>query len=253
MTIDSNNGAKAGPREKPEKIADELRALIVSGELSEGDSLGNVPDLVERFGVSRPSMREGLRILETEGLVSVVRGVGGGVVVHEPNQRMTARMAAVILQSRNVPLGDVVDALTILEAISARAIAGRRNRKAIVEELRQLMLQERRSMSPDKLGVLSAEFHARLVSAAGNETISIVVEMLTEVVTRAVAAVGPERDPRHAPDALRIGIRARERLLEMIEAGDGDAAEQHWRAHMKILAKMLAPQAATVVDLTHHD
>jgi hypothetical protein len=81
-------------------------------------------------------------------------------------------------------------------------------------------------MSTEQLGVLSAEFHARLVSAAGNATVSIVVEMLTEVVTRAVAAVGPERDPRHAPDALRIGIRARERLLEMIEAGDGEAAER---------------------------
>jgi len=64
-------------REKPQKIADELRSLIVSGELSEGDSLGHEPDLVERFGVSRPSLREALRILEAEGLVTVVRGVRG--------------------------------------------------------------------------------------------------------------------------------------------------------------------------------
>ena len=81
-------------REKPEQIADELRSLIVSGELAEGDSLGREPDLVERFGVSRPSLREALRILEAEGLITVVRGVLGGVVVHQPNERMTARTAA---------------------------------------------------------------------------------------------------------------------------------------------------------------
>jgi len=45
-------------REKPQQIADELRALIVAGELSEGESLGLEPQLVECFGVSRPSLRE---------------------------------------------------------------------------------------------------------------------------------------------------------------------------------------------------
>ena len=44
-------------RKKPQQIADELRAMIVSGQLSEGDSLGHEPELVERFGVSRPSLR----------------------------------------------------------------------------------------------------------------------------------------------------------------------------------------------------
>ena len=88
---------KSPPREKPQQIADELRALIVGGELSEGDSLGHEPELVERFGVSRPSLREALRILEAEGLITVVRGVLGGVVVHEPDERMTARAAALVL------------------------------------------------------------------------------------------------------------------------------------------------------------
>ena len=92
------------PREKPQQIADELRALIASGALAEGDSLGHEPDLIERFGVSRPSLREALRILEAEGLISVIRGVQGGVVVHAPNRRQTARTAAIVLQSRNVSL-----------------------------------------------------------------------------------------------------------------------------------------------------
>src|SRR3546814_20796346 len=53
-------------REKPQQIADERRQLFVSGELDEGDSLGKETELIERFGVSRPSLREALRILEAE-------------------------------------------------------------------------------------------------------------------------------------------------------------------------------------------
>ena len=117
---------KSKTREKPQQIADELRSLIIAGELSEGDSLGHEPDLVERFGVSRPSLREALRILEAEGFITVVRGVRGGVVVHEPDQRMTAGTVAMVLQARNVALADVFEARAQLEPLAARAIASMR-------------------------------------------------------------------------------------------------------------------------------
>src|SRR5262245_65866219 len=114
---------KTPSREKPEIIADEIRAMIVRGDVTAGDSLGREPDLVERFGVSRPSLREALRILEAEGLITVVRGVLGGVVVRAPDVSVTARTAAVLLQSRNVTLGDVHDARSVIEPAAARLVA----------------------------------------------------------------------------------------------------------------------------------
>src|SRR6516162_5746328 len=126
-------------REKPQQIADELRQLIIVGELDEGDSLGHEPDLIERFGVSRPSLREALRILEAEGLITVVRGVQGGVVVHRPDKRLTARTAAIVLQARNVPLADVFEARTILEPAAVRLLASSRNRKANARRLRAMI------------------------------------------------------------------------------------------------------------------
>ena len=240
-------------REKPQQVADELRALIVSGELSEGDSLGREPELVERFGVSRPSLREALRILEAEGLITVLRGVRGGVVVHEPNERMTARTAAVVLAARNVPLSDVYEARSILEPMAARTIAGMRNRKKAVRELEQAVEAQRLSIeNPREFGVANAAFHERLVALAGNQTLTIVAEMLNEIVVRAVTAVSQERDSGSL-STRRRGIRSQERLLELIEAGDGEAAEEHWRAHMQVVGKvMLGAEASTVVDLLNH-
>jgi GntR family transcriptional repressor for pyruvate dehydrogenase complex len=241
-------------REKPQQIADELRALIVGGELAEGDSLGHEPDLVDRFGVSRPSLREALRILEAEGLVTVVRGVHGGVVVHEPNERMTARTAALVLQARNVALADVFEARSLLEPLAARGIATMRGRRAAVNELRRLISDEVATIEdPERFGVANAAFHERLVSLAGNQTLSIVAEMLNEIVARAVTAVSQAGDVVGSLSTRRRGIRSQERLLELLEAGDGAAAEEHWRSHMQVVGRvMLGQQASTVVDLLHH-
>jgi GntR family transcriptional repressor for pyruvate dehydrogenase complex len=241
-------------REKPQQIADELRALIVSGELAEGDSLGHEPDLVHRFGVSRPSLREALRILEAEGLVTVVRGVHGGVVVHEPDERMTARTAALVLQARNVALADVFEARSLLEPLAARAVATMRGRRTAINQLRQLVEREEAVIEdPEGFGFANAAFHARLVALAGNQTLSIVAEMLNEIVARAVTAVSQAGDVRGSLSTRRRGIRSQQRLLELVEAGDGAAAEEHWRSHMLIVGRvMLGQQASTVVDLLHH-
>ena len=242
------------PREKPKQIADDLRALIVSGELTEGDSLGHEADLIEHFGVSRPSLREALRILETEGLITVVRGVRGGVVVHEPDERMTARTAALVLQTRNVALADVFEARSIIEPTAAKTIANMRGRRAAIGELRKLIHEEEAAIAdPDRFGVANADFHERLVSLAGNQTMSIVTEMLNEIVARAVAAVSRADDVVGSLAVRQRGIRSQERLLELIEAGDGEAAEQHWRSHMQVVGRvMLGQDASTVVDLLHH-
>jgi len=241
-------------REKPQLIADELRALIVAGELAEGDSLGHEPDLVDRFGVSRPSLREALRILEAEGLVTVVRGVRGGVVVHQPDERMTARTAALVLQARNVPLADVFEARGLLELLAVRALAVSRGRRSAITELRRLIRDEEGAIGdPERFGVANAAFHQRLVALAGNQTLSIVAEMLNEIVARAVTAVSQAGDVVGSMSTRRRGLRSQERLLELLEEGDGAAAEEHWRAHMHVVGRlMLGQRASTVVDLLHH-
>jgi DNA-binding FadR family transcriptional regulator len=235
-------------------IADELRTLIIRGELSEGELLGHEPDLVERFGVSRPSLREALRILEAEGLITVVRGLNGGVVARQPSHRMTARTAALVLQARNVSLADVFDARSMLEPLAAREVASSRRRRSAAVELRRLTEHQVAVMEdPDAFGRANARFHERLVALAGNQTLSIVAEMLNEIVARAVAAVS-RPDTVGSVATRRRGIRSQERLLELIEAGDGAAAEEHWRTHMAVVARvMLGQDATTVVDLLHYD
>ncbi len=245
--------ARPVPREKPQLIADELRALIVDGQLSEGDSLGHEPDLVERFGVSRPSLREALRILEAEGLITVVRGALGGVVVHEPDQRITARTAALVLQARHVPLADVFEARSTLEPIAARTVAQSSRRRAASKELLRLTADQEACVDdPAGFSEANARFHERLVALAGNQTLSIVAEMLNEIVSRAVAEVAQEPG-EEATEMRRRGLRSQRRLVELIAAGDAAAAEEHWREHLAVVGPMvLGERANRVIDLLDH-
>jgi DNA-binding FadR family transcriptional regulator len=238
-------------REKPEIIADELRALIVSGEVTEGESLGREPDLVERFGVSRPSLREALRILEAEGLITVVRGVLGGVVVRAPDVKGTARTASILLASRNVTVGDVHDARSVIEPAAARILATAPGRAAAVTELRTLVDEQAAVITePQAFGAANARFHERLVVLAGNQTLAIVAEMLNEVVARVVTEVSRGRGPRDSVATRKRGIRSQERLLELIGVGAGIEAEEHWRTHMAAVGKvMLGQRAKSVVEL----
>jgi DNA-binding FadR family transcriptional regulator len=229
--------------------------LILRGELLEGDPLGKEPDLVERFGVSRPSLREALRILETEGLIEVVRGLHGGIVVRAPNHRMTARTAALVLQARNVSLADVFEARSMLEPLAARAVAASSSKRSALAELRKLIAEEQGAIEdPELFGEANARFHERLVALAGNQTLGILAEMLNEIVARAVTAVSRAEDIVGSVATRRRGIKSQERLLELIARGDAAGAEAHWRSHMAIVGKvMLGQKATTVIDLLDHD
>jgi GntR family transcriptional regulator, transcriptional repressor for pyruvate dehydrogenase complex len=242
---------RAAVREKPQQIADELHQLIVSGKLSEGDSLGREPELVARFGVSRPSLREALRILEARGLITVVRGRGGGVVVHELDGRVTARTAALLLQARSVSLADVHEARSLLEPTAVRVVAASRSRRAAAAELRQRIEDQARViMDPDEFGPANARFHEQLVALAGNQTLSIVAEMLNEIVARAVTALAKTGTDGSSLAIRRRGIRSQQKLVELIEAGKASEAEAHWHAHMTVVGRVLLGQrAASVVDL----
>ncbi|MBL7498023.1 FadR family transcriptional regulator [Frankia sp. CNm7] len=250
----TRGGDRTGPREKPQQIADELRRLIVSGELADGESLGREPELVDRFGVSRPSLREALRILEAEGLITVKRGVLGGVVVNQPDGRMTARTAALLLQARNVPLADVYEARSMIEPVAARIVAQSRSRRTAAAELRRLTAAQLEVIDdPEAFGRANSVFHSRLVELAGNQTLSIVAEMLTEVVARAVAAVSQPDDGKDTAATRARGLRSQARLAALIEAGEPNEAETFWAEHMKIVGRvLLAQRAKTVIDLMQH-
>jgi DNA-binding FadR family transcriptional regulator len=221
-------------------VADRIRELILEGELKDGERLPPLDTLLEQFGVSGPSMREALRILEAEGLIQVQRGNIGGAVVHRPNARMAAYTMALVLRSRGAVKGEVAEALGAIEPLCGMACARRPDRNStVVRELRAINAQTRDLAEGDAFtfNETSNQFHVALVRGCGNEALRLVTVALASVWradlrTWVNETVGHGRYPK--PDERLESVEAHERITELIAAGDESGVAVAMTAHNEV-------------------
>jgi DNA-binding FadR family transcriptional regulator len=220
-----------------EIVAAELREEILQGELGDGSLLPNQDRLAERFGVSKASLREAMRILEAENLVSVRRGRFGGVVIHTPSTDAAAYTLGLMLQANHVPLSDFVTALELIEPICAELCAMRKDRAAkVVPHLKATVRALAAVVEADAEAFMSAEqlFHSRIVELCGNATIATVIGVLETLSASQrrryldVAhqrGIGPNR-------ALRThSIEAHASIVSLIQKGRVDEVGKAVREH----------------------
>lgn len=226
-----------------ELLAGHVRGRIVRRELREGDALPPESALMEEFSVSRPTLREAFRILESEGLITVRRGAHGGARVQEPSIDVAARYAGLVLQHRAVTLSDVLEARVVVEAPAAGVLAGRRDRAASAEALRAVL-------DPDGTNRPAHfhEFNALVVELTGNQTLILLTAMIEHISRLAtinyVQRTGPTSDDARMARRAR---RGRAKLIDLVAAGDAPGAEAHWRAYLAEAGKTLVQAAGDSV------
>ena len=238
-----------------ELVARQLRNQIVRGELKEGDALSPESGLMASFGVSRPTLREAVRILESEGLISVTRGARGGALVHRPDVSVATRHISFILQATGTTLVDVYRVRMLVEPAAARAVA-EGGSKTAPKVLRACIEEGRARFDNDvAYGAAIAQFHNKLLELAGIPVLTLLMGMLNDIFERfwESMAANAGREADNAP-AKRKGLRALEKLIDLIEKGDGPGAEAHWRSHTAAVDRMLRKwkPADRVIDLLDH-
>jgi DNA-binding FadR family transcriptional regulator len=218
-------------------IAQQLRRLIVSGAIVRGDTLQPTTELMERFGVSRPTLREAFRVLENEKLIAVRRGSRSGVKVLQPSTEAAARVAGETLQAIGTTLGDLYQATLGFEPFAARLLAERADPRDIVRLRAHATLLEKTMTdgSPGEHGVQLARFHKLVVQLTGNEVMKLVAELISTAIERHQQNSGGGHEGGGDAERERhgsVGTRSIRKLIRLIEAGDGEGAEAHWRAHL---------------------
>jgi DNA-binding FadR family transcriptional regulator len=234
-------------------VAADLRRQIIDGELKEGDPLPPEDQLMEAAGVARTTVREALRILESEGLLIVRRGAGGGARIKTPSVGNVARYIGLLLQSQGATLQDVYDARQMLEAPAAGLLAAADDRDHIVAALRAALDDEEAVLDePGQLSHAYGRFHQLIMQLNGSQTF----EVLTSVSNRLIQAQADRyMSARSAEPSRRVASaaahRAHQRFVELVAAGAAKDAEELWRRHLAAGDTQLRadPDVNSVLDL----
>ena len=218
-----------------ELIADELRGRIARGAMVEGQALPNERALQEEFDVSRPTLREAMRILEAEGLLIPARGGARGARVALPNAAQAARYAGLILQMRGATVADIYALRTLVEPAAARMLAERPDRPSI-EPLRQVVAAlQVNPANPREQARLLYSFDEILLGLSGNAALALLGQMMASLLSSQLQAVPDTLEPlpprsvqilQQNLDDLAHRRSGLDKTLDAIEAGDGARAEQ---------------------------
>src|SRR5690606_3407909 len=212
-------------------LAEELRDRILSGELAEGERLPVEEDLTAQFGVARTTLREALRVLESQGLITIRRGRGGGPVVTHPDLEPISTALAISLQLQGTSVSDLDDARRLIEPQIAGRLA-RDHRSADLDALRAAIDVAADAAERDDamaFGLAAAGVHEALVESSGNRTLTT----LTKLLQQMVRAYYTRNTDRFDQLLMRRAVRGYRKLLDLIEAGDEAGAVAHWDATMR--------------------
>lgn len=234
----------------PAVVADVLRRRILTGALPQGGKLPPEQELIAQLGVSRPTLREALRVLEAESLIRPRRGSRDGIEVTAPSTDSAARYVGYLLQYRGTTLDDLARTRLMLEPPLAAQLGTRLDEHALAQLREALDKEESALNAPGEFKPADARFHELVCDLAGLETMAIFVRQLNWVLQRLTEELQATRrrdDRRGAARAHRAHVR----LVELLEAGETEAIQPFWHTHVAEVDKHLlhGREGQRVVDL----
>ncbi|MDP9417187.1 MAG: FadR family transcriptional regulator [Actinomycetota bacterium] len=223
-----------------EVIVDQIRLLIRQGQLSAGDRLPSERELCERFGVSRVTVREALRVLEANGLVEIRVGARGGAFVTAPSSRLVGEGIADLINLATLTASEVTEARMVFE-LGIVPIVCERATDDDVAALHEICDRSSAALNGDDYPLeLSAEWHARYARATHNRAVAMLIESLHGPLIMSL-----EQAREAAPLYGRRGVDEHRALADAIAARDIRRATELMRTHLERTAETVRSAAAS--------
>jgi DNA-binding FadR family transcriptional regulator len=231
MAIPEEPKRRLRVRTMPQLVSDDLRRQIVEGGLKPGDPLPPERELMESFGISRPTLREAMRILEAESLIQTQRGSKGGAVVRTPDPLVVVRQASVLLQLAGATVGDVYLVRSVIEPAAVRLLAEKQG--ADDAALLRRLAEQAAGLVDNALAFadVAGIFHRTLVERSGSMTLALVARMLSTLTDASYQLSIQSLSTSNLGFDLRRVLRSWARLVDLVEAGEAVDAETHWQRH----------------------
>lgn len=246
MTVDEKTGSAAKPADTElfnpvslgrvsQVIVDQIRLLIHQGRLTPGDRLPSERELCSRFGVSRVTVREALRVLEAGGLVEIRVGAHGGAFVTTPTNARLGEGLADLLRLSPVTASEVTEARMVFELGIVPLVVDRATGDDIAS-LREICERQRAALKDDAYSMtLSAEFHVKVAACTHNAAIEMLVQSFHGPLLMSL-----KEAQTVAPLMGRRGNTEHEKFVDAVARGDADGAAKIMRQHLQRTADRVA-------------
>ena len=237
-----------------EQVAVEIQHYMQDEGLGPGDFLGREEDLANEFGVSRPTLREALKLLASGNLIRATKGPKGGIfVAHTAAQGMSHSLSdavAMMLETDAVSLDELLEARMLLE-VPLAGLAAQQVDEEMLRRLRRAVAET--SADPDNGDLIAStgvEIHRMIAGASGNRMIHALTSWVFDVFQPSLVEV---LEPAVVPAAIAAHHEA---LLAAVETGDPTLAERAMKDNLLYLRDVLqmvqeqgplAPPASTGV------
>lgn len=219
-------------------VAARLRGQIISGKLKPGSPLLPEGQLLEMFKVSRPTLREALRVLEAEQLISIGRGMRSGATVLGPNIQKAAEYTSLMLVADGATIYDIQEARRFFEPAIVRSLSGPDLPKA-TQKLRASLEKIKTALEELRYVDIVKEtdqFHEELARASGNKTILHLIGVVHAISSDAHASAIVST-PKNRKSALHTNMEKTlagyTMLCELIEEGKLEEAATFWERYME--------------------
>jgi len=211
-----------------EAVADQIRQAIFNGLLLPGHKLLPEREMAEKFQTSRVALREALRALEKEGMITIKRGSGGGAFVADFDNALRALLDSLstVVKLGQAKSAHLTETRTILEPEITRLATLRATPENIQAIEAVVVAQEKELESGELSRKLDMEFHRRVAQAANNPVLHIVVNAVNESIRDAIF-----RSKRSIEMRGRV-VQYHRNILEAIKSGDAARARAVMTEHV---------------------
>jgi DNA-binding FadR family transcriptional regulator len=244
----SDHSKHRSRRTRPLHVADAIKDWVVERGLQPGDRLPGEAELIARFGMSKGTIREAMRLLQAQGLVVTKTGPGGGSFVGEVTKDRAHALLANYFYFRNISIDDIYQVRILLEPEIAASLAGKLNEDQIaeLEDIMRDYAAPAANAEEERLQhVASLRFHARLAEFAENALLGFFIGFMAQILTDLTVYKRLYAKPNH-----RLWKEGRDHQLDLIEAlrnGDATRARATMHAHMAMARRLMEDQEAVVM------
>lgn len=239
----ASTGAVVNQLKTSEAVARRIVGDIVDGGLRPGDHLDGEAAMVQRYSVSRESLREGLRLLEAQGILTMKRGPGGGPVVHTVDPANLGRVSTLYFHLAGGTYRELIEAWVMAESTLAERAAHYPD-----DAMRRLTMAPFMSPAlspPDRQPVFvfeHASFHGAVATLAENAVLQIWLQTMGLIISRHVVDLENLK-------SLHTAIAHDHRdIAGAVADGDPGLARVLMREHILVIGRQLDGELAGALD-----